>query len=134
VPRRTMTIELRMLAWSAILGLVHIVLAVLGATSQYGAQWNVGMRDTPQPPLTGVAGRLQRASHNFLETFPLFVAVILIADAVNQHGRVIVFGAQLYFWGRLAYLALYAAGIRIARTIAWVLATLGIVLIIFALL
>lgn len=129
-----MTIELRMLAWSAILGIVHIVLGALGATSQYGLQWNIGPRDTPQPPLTGVAGRLQRASHNFLETFPLFVAAILIADAVNQHGRVIVFGAQLYFWARLAYLPLYAAGVRIARTIAWVLATLGIVLIIFSLL
>lgn len=129
-----MTIELRMLAWSAILGIVHIVLAALAATSHYGLQWNIGPRDTLQPPLTGVAGRLQRASHNFLETFPLFVAAILIADAVNQHGRVIVFGAQLYFWARLAYLPLYAAGVRIARTVAWCLATLGIVLIILSLL
>jgi uncharacterized MAPEG superfamily protein len=129
-----MTIELRMLAWSAILGIVHIVLAALGATSQYGWQWNVGPRDAAQPPLTGVAGRLERASRNFLETFPLFVAAVLIADAVNQHGRVIVFGAQLYFWARLAYLPLYAAGVRIARTIAWCLATLGIVLIILSLL
>jgi uncharacterized MAPEG superfamily protein len=129
-----MTIELRMLAWSVLLGLAHCILSAVVATSQRGVQWNISARDTPQPPLTGVAGRLERASRNFLETFPFFVAAVLIADAVNQHGRLIVFSCQLYFWARLAYLPLYAAGVPVARTIAWTLATLGIVLIIFALL
>lgn len=42
-------------------------------------------------------------------------------------------GAQLYFWGRLIYVPLYAAGIPVARTVAFVVATIGIVLILVAL-
>jgi uncharacterized MAPEG superfamily protein len=129
-----MTTELRILAWSVLLGLVHIVLATSGATIQRGLKWNMSPRDTPQPQLTGVAGRLQRASQNFMETFPLFAAAVLIGDAVNQHGRMVIFGTQLYFWGRVAYLPLYAAGVPMARTIVWTLATLGILLIIIGLL
>ena len=129
-----MTIELRLLTWSALLGLVHIVLGAIAAGSQYGLEWSIGPRDARQPPLTGVAGRLQRASRNFMETFPIYGGAILVGDAVNQHGMMIVFGSQLYFWARLAYLPLYAAGLPIARSAVWVLATLGIVLIILGLL
>ena len=42
-------------------------------------------------------------------------------------------GAQLFFWARLVYVPLYAAGIPVARTVAFVVATLGIVLILIAL-
>ena len=42
-------------------------------------------------------------------------------------------GAHLFFWARLAYVPLYAAGIPVARTVAFAVATLGIVLILLAL-
>ena len=64
-----MTIELTML----VLGLVQIVIAAQAKSRQTGLQWTAGPRDEPMP-LTGVAGRLDRALSNFLETFPLFVA------------------------------------------------------------
>ena len=81
-----------------------------------------------------VAGRLERALRNFLETFPLFAAAVLMAHAAGRHGWMTEWGVQLYFWARLVYLPIYAAGIKVARTIAWLLATLGILLIYFALL
>ena len=43
-------------------------------------------------------------------------------------------GAHLYFWGRLIYVPLYAAGIPVVRTLVWVGATLGLVLVIAGLL
>jgi len=129
-----MTTELRILAWSVLLGLVHIVLATIGASIQRDSKWNLGPRDIPQPPLTGLAGRLQRTAHNFMETFPLFAAAILIGDAINQHGRLVILGAQLYFWGRVAYLPLYAAGVPVAGSVVWTVATLGILLVIVGLL
>jgi uncharacterized MAPEG superfamily protein len=129
----TMTLEMEMLAWSIVLGLVHIVASALATTGQYGAAWNLGPRDQPMPPLQGVAGRLQRALRNFLETFPLFAAAVLMADAVNRHGPLAVWGAQLYFWARVAYLPLYAFGVPGVRTLAWTVATLGIVMILLAL-
>jgi uncharacterized MAPEG superfamily protein len=128
-----MTPELTMLAWSVVLGFVHIVTSAIATTAQYGSKWNVGPRDVQMPPLQGVAGRLHRALRNFLETFPLFVAAVLVADATNRHGSLSVWGAQLYFWARVLYLPIYAAGIPVVRSVVWIVATLGIAMVLFAL-
>jgi uncharacterized MAPEG superfamily protein len=42
-------------------------------------------------------------------------------------------GVQLYFWGRVTYLALYAAGVFLLRSLAWNVAALGIVLVLLSL-
>jgi uncharacterized MAPEG superfamily protein len=128
-----MTIELLMLALSVVLGFVHIIVSAIATTAQYGSEWNLSARDAAMPPLQGVAGRLQRALHNFLETFPLYAVAILIADATNRHGWMAVWGSQIYFYARVLYLPLYAAGIPVVRTVVWTLASLGIALVLVAL-
>jgi uncharacterized MAPEG superfamily protein len=124
-----MTPELLMLALSVVLGFVHIIASAVATTHQYGPQWNLGARDTQMPPLEAIAGRLQRALRNFLETFPLFAAAVLLADATNRHGALAVVGSQMYFYARVLYLPLYAAGVPVIRTIVWSIASAGIVLI-----
>jgi uncharacterized MAPEG superfamily protein len=128
-----MTTELLMLALSVVLGFVHIFAGVIAATVQYGSKWNLSARDAAMPPLGTIAGRLQRASHNFLETFPLFAVAVLIADATNRHGPMAVWGSQIYFYARVLYLPIYAAGIPLVRTIVWSVAALGIVMVLLAL-
>jgi len=124
-----MTPELLMLALSVVLGLVHIVVSAIATTHQYGPKWNLSARDAPMPPLEIVAGRLNRALHNFLETFPLFAVAVLIADATNRHGWLAVWGSQIYFYARVLYLPIYAAGLPVIRTVVWGVATLGIVMV-----
>jgi uncharacterized MAPEG superfamily protein len=124
-----MTTELLMLALSVVLGIVHITVSSIATTSHYGSKWNLSARDDPMPPLGRVAGRLQRALHNFLETFPLFAAVVLIADATNRHGWMALWGSQIYFYARVLYLPLYAAGIPVIRTLVWSVSALGIVMV-----
>jgi uncharacterized MAPEG superfamily protein len=124
-----MTPELLMLALSVVLGLVHVVVSAIATTHQYGLKWNLSARDAPMPPPQIVAGRLQRALHNFLETFPLFAVVVLIADATNRHGWLAVWGSQIYFYARVLYLPIYAAGLPVIRTVVWSVATLGIVMV-----
>ncbi len=128
-----MTTELLMLALSAVLGFVHIVLASHWKSSAYGYRWAIGPRDEAVPPLGGVAGRLERASRNFGETFPLFVAAVVVAHLADRHGAMTVWGAQLYFWARVAYLPLYVFGVPVVRSLVWNVAALGIFLILFAL-
>ena len=41
---------------------------------------------------------------------------------------------QLYFWARLVYVPLYAAGIPYVRSLVWVVSLLGIVLLLWRLL
>src|SRR5215510_15132768 len=128
-----MTLELELLAFSVGLGFVHIVAASHAASLQRGYRWSASSRDEPVEPLHGVAGRLDRALKNYLETFPLFAALVLAAQAANRHNALTEWGAQLYFWGRVAYLPLYAAGIPLARSLVWNVAAVGILLSLVAL-
>lgn len=128
-----MTVELQMLALSSVLGLLQIVLASHAASLQRGYRWTATARDDPVPPLTGVAGRLERALHNYLETFPLFAAAVLVAHVAERHGWMTEWGVQLYFWGRVAYLALYLSGVFLVRSLVWNVATAGIILVLLAL-
>ena len=52
---------------------------------QSGYRWTAGPRDEILPPLSGVAGRLERALRNLLETFPLFATAVLVAHIANVH-------------------------------------------------
>jgi uncharacterized MAPEG superfamily protein len=123
-----------MLALSTALGLGQIVLSSQAASLQYGYRWAASPRDQAMPPLTGVAARLDRALRNFVETFPLFATAVLIANVIDRHSWMTVWGAQLYFWGRLAYVPLYAIGVPLIRSIAWNVATIGIIFVLLGLL
>ncbi len=128
-----MSVELRMLALSVVLGIVQIIAASHAASLQRGYRWTASPRDEKVEPLRGVAGRLDRALRNFVETFPLFAAAILTAHVTDTHDALTEWGAQLYFWGRVAYVLLYAAGVPLLRSLVWNVATIGIVLVVAAL-
>ncbi len=124
-----MTIELTMLAWTVILGLVQLLTVAQFFTARNGMSYGMGPRDTPPQPMSVVGGRYERAFKNLMETFPFAAAAILIATFVNRHNGYTVWGSQLYFWGRLVYLPLYAAGVPVVRSLAWLVSLLGIVLV-----
>ena len=114
---------------AVLLGFAQIILQAQSMNIQRGYRWNAGPRDEILPPLTGVAGRLNRALRNFLETFPLFAAAVLVAAMANIHNSLTLWGAWLYLLGRIVYLPLYAFGVRYVRSLAWNVAVLGIFLI-----
>jgi uncharacterized MAPEG superfamily protein len=76
--------------------------------------------------MTGVGGRLERAYRNFLETFPYFIAAVLVVTLAGASDRVSQWGAILYFLGRAAYVPLYAAGIPVIRGLVWNIPLLAI--------
>lgn len=121
--------EFTMLWASAVLGLVYLLAAVAPSVLARGMPWAMGPRDEPGAAVGKVASRLDRAWKNFLETFPLFVAAILVASSVPQDSTLGAMGAQFYFWGRVAFLPIYALGLPVVRTLAWTLSLIGIVLV-----
>jgi uncharacterized MAPEG superfamily protein len=124
-----MTTELTMLAWTLVLAVVQILLFDVARTRQYGLNWNTGPRDEAMPPLSAVAERLRRAQDNLYETLPLFIAAVLISHVAGRDSRWTAIGAQIYFWGRVAYVPLYAFGVKQIRSLVWLVATAGLVII-----
>ncbi len=129
-----MGIEVTMLAWSVILGLVLIALAATGGIAQRGVIWAISSREGKAAALSGVAGRLARGAQNFLETFPLFAVAVLALLVLGKEDAMSALGVQLYFWSRVAYALVYAAGINYLRTVVWAVSIAGIVLVLIALL
>jgi len=93
------SVELRMLTLSVVLGIVQIVAASHAASLQRGYRWTASSRDEKTEPLRGVAGRLDRALRNFGETFPLFVAVVLVAHVTDTHGALTEWGGTALLLG-----------------------------------
>ncbi|HUI92061.1 MAG TPA: MAPEG family protein [Chitinivibrionales bacterium] len=125
-----MTIELTLLVLSVILGIIHLIMASHFASFQFGYKWTAGNRDKIMPPLNGIAGRMERIASNYLETFPFFASVIIIAHLAGRHNSLIILGAYFYLCGRIAYAIIYAIGIPLLRSLIWNVATIGIFLII----
>ena len=120
--------ELVLLAWAVVLTFVQMLIAVSGATLQVGLPLLAGNRDN-LPPFTGWVGRAHRAHRNMLENLVLFAALVLIAVIANKTNQTTLLGAQLFFWGRVAYAAVYLAGIPWLRTGMWAVSVVGLVLI-----
>jgi uncharacterized MAPEG superfamily protein len=124
-----MTPELTVLAWGCILGLVHIFVAVRFKTRQYGAKWNMGARDEELPAPQPIVGRLARAQANFFETFPIYAAAALIVSTAVLNDRWTAMGAWIWLAARVVYLPLYALGVPVVRTIAFLASIVGIVMV-----
>ena len=124
-----MGVEIKMLVWAMVLGLVQIALAATLVTQQRGFAWGAGARDGEPRPVTPVAARLQRAAANFLETFPFFAVAVLLLHATNRFDANTAMAAQMYFWGRVLYVPAYAFGVPFLRTVVWAVAITGIVLL-----
>lgn len=128
-----MTPEFILLAFTLILALVQITAAVVARTAELGGKWNVGPRDAEVPPPGRIAGRLMRAQANLFETLPIFAAAVIMAHIAGKDGTLTALGAHLYFFGRLVYLPLYAFGVPYIRSLAWLAAAAGLVMVIAAL-
>lgn len=123
--------ELCFVAWSVLVGVVYIALPILFATRVNGMKWNAGPRDEPAKPMPVMGQRLDRAKANFFETYPFFLAAVLVAVGRGHTNDLTSWGAQIYVWGRLIYIPLYAFGVSYVRSLVWIASVVGIGLILF---
>ena len=128
----TGSIEIRMLCWAVVLGLVQLVIATVLATKDQGLAYNLSPRDLPPPPVSTLSARMLRAFANFRETFVYFAVAVLVVTALGKANATSALGAQLYFWARLVYVPVYAAGIPVLRTLVWAASLAGLVMVLLA--
>lgn len=121
--------ELIVLALACLLLLAHILLAIRYKTKQYGTGWNMGARDEDLPPLNAIAGRLDRARANFLETFPIAVVALFGVVLTGKASAITAIAAWIWLIARAVYLPLYWAGVPKWRTLIWGMALLALLTI-----
>ncbi len=105
----------------------------LQETSRYGFDIKAitGNRDQP-PEMTVVAARLDRAKNNMIEALPLFLGLSLLAMALGKSDGLARLGAMIFLLARLAYVPAYVSGLPWLRSLFWLAANAGLVLIAFA--
>jgi uncharacterized MAPEG superfamily protein len=107
-----------------------MLIAVQALVSTKGLMAAIGNREN-LPELPGWAGRAVRANRNMAENLALFAAVVLIAAVIGKNNSMTVLGAQLFFWGRIAYAVCYLGGLKWLRTLSWTVSIAGILLILW---
>lgn len=130
-----MTTDLELVAYAVVLTWVMVFsagfLRVRG-WSPAGMKVAFGNRhDVPEPP--PAIARADRAAKNMLESLPLFIGLVAVAHLGGRHGERVELGAQLFFWGRVAYWPIYIAGIPVLRTLVWWVSIAGLGVIFTAL-
>lgn len=124
--------ELKLLGIAVVVGLVQLFWATAVARREQDPKWVLGPQDDKKP-LGVQAARLDRAFRNFMETFPLFAAAVIAANLMGKLGTLTLWGAGLYVAARALYAPLYVSGVPVARTIVWLIGSIGLLLIVVAL-
>ncbi|KAB2784401.1 hypothetical protein F9K97_17500 [Brucella anthropi] len=118
---------------SVVLLVVHILLHGFAATKELGSRWNAGPRDEGLKPSGKFAGRAERASANFRETYPAFIGLALALVLKGDPSGWGIVGAWLWFFGRIVYIPLYLAGIPYFRSFVWLISLVGLGIMLLAL-
>lgn len=124
-----MTSELQVLVFAGLWGLMQLLISDYFTTKQRGLKWNLSSREGVVEPLHGVAGRMDRAFKNFLETFPFFMVGVVAVLLSQRTSSLSYWGAQIYLYARLLHFFIYAAGINGLRSVIWGFSLLGIFLV-----
>ena len=124
-----MASEILVLALAGLLLLAHIMLAIRLKTQQYGTDWNMGARDGELPPLNPVAGRLERARDNFMETLPLAVIGLFGVVLADKANAITAVAGWVWLAARVVYLPLYWTGVPKVRTMVWGVSLLALLTI-----
>ena len=125
--------EIWVLGWSAVLLIVQVVIQATAA-GDLGVTYLLSARDEKRESKSILAGRLDRALKNLLETYPAFIAIVVALVVTNKTGGLAATGAWLWLAARVVYVLLYAAGIPVVRTLVWLASIVGLVLMLIRLL
>ena len=120
-----MTVELQMLVASSLLAIVGAFPNPIAVIWHGGLGVAFGNRDNV-PPLPEWANRAERAQRNLLANLIPFAALVLVAHQSGLTNAETALGATLFFWARVAYAAIYIAGIPYLRTLAFAVSLAGL--------
>jgi uncharacterized MAPEG superfamily protein len=113
-----MPIEIKVLAYAALLQFVQFALMAVPANMQLGTAYTAGPRDE-EKQLAGVAGRLQRALNNHFEGLLLFAIAVVVVTLGGAASDLTANCAWAYLVARVLYVPAYASGVHLLRSLIW---------------
>ena len=125
-----MTTDLLYLTLSAGFCAILWIPYILSRVMTWGLVDAVGYPENP-PALPGWAQRAIRVHANMVENLAPFAALVLVAQVIGATSETTALGAALFFWARIVHAIVFILGIPWLRTLAFVVAWVGIVIIFF---
>ena len=125
-----MTFELTLLVWSTLLFWLYIFVQAGFYQKQYGAEFAATGRDNAVAP-DARTGRAQRALRNLIETYPVFIVLVVATALGDRSDALTQWGGLIYLVARVAYLPLYLSGIKNLRSLAWIVSFIGLLMMFF---
>ncbi|MEO6772183.1 MAG: MAPEG family protein [Kofleriaceae bacterium] len=100
----------------------------LQETSRFGLDWwgIVGPRDD-LPRMSVVAGRLDRAKNNLLESLPIFLTLALLTLMKGGDTSEVSNAALIFLIARVVYVPAYMIGVPVLRSLVWLVAVASLV-------
>ena len=129
-----MSIDLALLFWSLPLYGLYLGAQSLIYRWRYGVMFAATARDETPRSEGDLLGRAERALKNFLETWPAFIVLALVAHLSDPGDPVVFWGAVVWYAARIAYLPLYLWGVFGIRSLVWCVSATGLFVMFFGVL
>ncbi len=123
-----MTIDASLLVLAVLVFIVQVMVQGLFSNLEHKPKEMLGARD--QLTDGKLAARAKRANQNMIEALMMFAPLMLAAIALDRTNELTALGGWLFVAGRAAYAPLYWLGVPVLRTLAWVAALAGVVLVV----
>lgn len=120
-----LTVDLRMLVYSAFLSLILWMPYMLAAMGARGVGRVAGYPTGGYADLPDWAQRAHRAHLSLVENIVPFAALVLVAHMTGAANEATALGARLFFWARVVQAAVHIAGVPWLRTIAFLVGWVG---------
>jgi uncharacterized MAPEG superfamily protein len=128
-----MSVELTLLLWSTVLLGAYLTTQAMLWRFQKGFVYSATARDD-EPPANVMTARGQKALRNFLETYGVFIALVVVIEFAGRSDALTQWGAHIWFWCRWVYLPLYVFGVPGLRSLVWFVGACGLALMFFGIL
>ena len=114
--------------------LINVYVAASLLMGRIGMMAYMGPRDSlPEPSI--YRARALKAADNFSENLPIFLALGVLALVVEGTDMTLaILGAQIFVLARVAYMAVYIAGIPVVRSLVFTVGFGGLAMMATALL
>ena len=128
-----MSLELTYLLWSVFLAGAYLSAHGVWLRLNIGFGADVANRDHV-PDMDVYGQRAKRAFANFLETWPMFIALVVVSELAGHRNWLVDWGTIIWFWARVGYWPCYFFGLGHLRSAVWTVALIGLAMMFVGLL